>query len=337
MESTWEESCLKAITDDVSHMESLGLESNLDTASMDSLFYYSRGIERQKIDTPVLVLIHGYPQTSFMWRHIISHIPKDIPLFIPDIPGYGRSMPLPGPHDKRSTGQKILQVLSFILNSGIKQNLIIAGHDRGARICHRLAVDAGDDSRFRILGTILMDIVPTLHQWRAFSDPPGSVGSFHWPFLANVKLATSMINAQGGDVFTEKLLSRWTGASETGALKLRENNAFEVYAKSFKYKSVVEASCDDYRAGAEEDIKLQADDQKAEKKIKIDVLVLYSADYLGRRYDIKEVWKEWMGDGQLEVKGFGDGVGHFIAEETPVKTAAAITDFYKSFHVLPNN
>lgn len=268
---------------------------------------------------------------SNRWRHIISRVSENIPLFVPDISGYGRSKPLLGRHDKRSTGQKILQVLNSILVSNSKQKLIIVGHDRGARICHRLAVDAGDDSRFHILGTILMDIVPTLHQWRAFSDPAGSVGSFHWPFLANISLATSMINAQGGDIFIEKLLSRWTGASEAGASKLRENNAFQVYAKSFKYESVVEASCDDYRAGAEEDINLQADDQKADRKINVDVLVLYSADYLGRRYDIKEVWKEWVGSGKLEVKGFGDGIGHFIAEETPVQTAAAVTNFYESF------
>lgn len=244
------------------------------------------------------------------------------------MPGYGRSSPLPGSHDKRSTGKALLNTLQTLVPHSNKQPIIIAGHDRGARICHRLAVDQGEFPHFSIIGAILLDIVPTAIQWKSFGTAGGSVGSFHWPFLANVDIATDMIKAQGGDAFVRTCLNRWAGKSETGLAKLKENDSFSVYENSFKFESVIRSTCDDYRAGAQEDIQLQDEDQKAGKKIDINVLVLYSADYLGKRYDTKKLWLEWMSKGNLEVEGFGGGVGHFIAEETPEQVAAAVSSFY---------
>jgi hypothetical protein len=189
-------------------------------------------------------------------------------------------------------------------------------------------VDQAGHPYFSIRGTILLDIVPTSIQWKTFGTATASVGSFHWPFLANVEVATEMIKAQGGDVFVRTCLNRWVGKSDNGLAKFKENNSIAVYSNSFKFESVIRASCDDYRAGAQEDIQLQDEDQKAGRKVDTDVLALYSADYIGKRYDVKQVWQEWMGNGKLEVEGFGGGVGHFIAEETPEKAASAILSFY---------
>ncbi|TVY73616.1 Fluoroacetate dehalogenase [Lachnellula suecica] len=345
MDALWDTSCITASTNDVKHMTSLGLESNINNAATERVFYYHRGIKNKDIDAPILVLIHGYPQTSFMLvpplsqfimralslissLQVIPRLPSHIPLFIPDVPGYGRSSPLSGSHDKRSTGKAILQSLHFLMNSTEKQTIVIAGHDRGARICHRLAVDQASVPHFSIRGAIFIDIVPTSVQWKSFGTAAGSVGSFHWPFLANVEVATHMIGAQGGGVFVQTCLNRWVGKSDIGSFSFKEHDAVKVYSDSFKYESVIRASCDDYRAGAEEDIQLQDEDQKEGRKVDIDVLVLYSADYLGKRYDLQEVWQKWMGKGKLEVEGFGDGVGHFIAEEAPEKIASAIQSFY---------
>jgi hypothetical protein len=94
---------------------------------------------------------------------------------------------------------------------------------------------------------------------------------------------------------------------------------------------VIRASCDDYRAGAEEDVDLQTSDQKAGRKLDVDVLVLFSQEYLGKRYEIKKLWKEWMGKGTLEVQGIGGGCGHFIAEEKPRETAEAVVGFWEKY------
>ena len=317
---------IMASAQDTNHMISLGLES-----VEDSLFYYHRNLENLKPNAPILVLLHGYPQSNFMWRHLIPLLPAKIPLFIPDLPGYGRSAPLSTTHSKLNQGAAILSQLSKLLPPNTKQPLILIGHDRGARICHRLAVDTSPSSNLPVLGVILLDIVPTLIQWRTFADPKASKGSFHWPFLANVEIATAMIKAQGGDTWTKTCLNRWVGKSSSGLAKFEEHNAIDVYAEFFKNEGVVRATCDDYRAGAEEDIELQEEDQRQGRKVDVDVLAVYSEDYLGKRYDVRKVWEEWMvagGDGKLDVLGIGGAVGHFIPEEAPGEVASAVVEFY---------
>ena len=311
---------------DIEHMTSLGLQPTIVTQNKQ--FYYHRGLSNSK--NPILVLLHGYPQSSFMWRQIVPLLPQDIPLFIPDLPGYGRSAPLSIPHSKVNQGAAVLSTLSSIVPPNNKRPIVLVGHDRGARVCHRLAVDNSPVSSMPILGIILLDIVPTLVQWRTFADSKASMASFHWPFLANVQLATTMIQAQGGEVWTKTCLNRWAGQSEAGLAKFKEHGAVEVYAKFFKNESVIRATCDDYRAGAEEDIELQKEDQEEERKINVNLLVIFSRDYLGNRYDVRKVWEEWMQDGEddrLDVLPVG-GVGHFIAEEASEQVAEAVLGFY---------
>ncbi|KAH8820129.1 putative Fluoroacetate dehalogenase [Xylogone sp. PMI_703] len=310
---------------DIDHMRSLGLAIS-NPGQQTGIFSYHRGLDGAG-DRPILVLIHGYPQSNFMWRHIVPLLEKDVPLFIPDIPGYGRSLTLTGPHDKRSVGQAILHGLRSLIQHDKEQPIVIAGHDRGARICHRIAVDNGY-ANMKILGTALLDIVPSLIQWQAFGNPAAVVGSFHWPFLANVSVATSLINAQGGDKWVEQCLTRWPGKNSVGLQKFRENNAVKVYMDSFKPESVIRASCDDYRAGAQEDLDEQRKDQEQGRKLDMDTLLIYSDDYIGKRYNMEKVWMDWMGKGKLDITPVRDSIGHFVAEEAPETTASAIAAFY---------
>ncbi|RDL35799.1 putative Fluoroacetate dehalogenase [Venustampulla echinocandica] len=329
MEPAWDQDCITQSTADVDYMTSLGLQSNISTAAADKLFYYQRGISSLSGAVPILVLLHGYPQT---WRHVIQRLPSDIPIFVPDLPGYGRSAPLSVPNNKHNAGQAILQTLrSIIPHKGIHP-IILAGHDRSARICHRLSVDNQEPTGLPIKGTILLDIIPTIEQWSRMTNPGSIIRSFHWSLLANVEVATSMIKSQGGDVFTKMLFSRWAGRNPAGDATLQENDAVNVYANSFKYESVIRAACEDYRAGAQEDIQRQEQDQKDGRKLDVDTLLLYSAAYLGSSCDVKQVWEAWMGSGKLEGQAFEEGVGHFIAEEAPAAATLAIVSFYRSHY-----
>ncbi|RDW63534.1 putative fluoroacetate dehalogenase [Coleophoma cylindrospora] len=329
MPVNWDTNCINDITNDVSHMTSLGLESNLSTAASDKIFYYHRGIKDASPASPILVLLHGYPQTQEF--HVVPLLRSDIPLFIPDLPGYGRSSPLPGPHDKRSVGNTILLALTTLLPSKFRPTVILAGHDRGGRVCHRLAVDATHHPTFDIRGTVLLDIIPSLTQWTSFSTAAASVRSYHWSFLANVDLATDMIMRGGGDYYCRSNLYRWAGNrnSSTAMEKFQSHNAFDIYSNAFKYEHVVRATCDDYRAGAFEDLQEEEEDQKMGRKFDVDVMFLYSSEFLGSRYNGEE-WRECMGSGKFQEFGFGDGVGHFIPEEAPENTAAAILGFYEA-------
>lgn len=218
------------------------------------------------------------------------------------------------------------------------QRIILVGHDRGARVAHRLAVDFGQlvtepHDLFEFVGLVIMDILPTAEQWKIFgSTSTNSARSFHWPLLANVDLATAMIKAYGGGKWCKDMMTRWSGADEEGQQSLQRGGAFDIYARYFDQESVIRATCEDYRAGAEEDVTAQDEDQNKDHKIMVPTLVLYSSDYSGKRYgaQMEEIWSKWMAKPEnLEVEEITNS-GHFIAEEQPRQTYAALGRFYES-------
>ncbi|KAM5452035.1 hypothetical protein MaudCBS49596_003385 [Microsporum audouinii] len=308
----------------------------------------SSGADTEK---PILVLIHGYPQTHFIdltyrdvggamyvifyrWKAFPSLLPRETRLFVPDIPGYGTSSP-PRAHDKRSVGKAILSALSTVLRTSNDQpphRVVLVGHDRGARICHRLTVDAatehartGTDTAFTIVATALMDIVPTAIQWAALADPAEASQTFHWPFLANVKLASAMIHAMGADSFVRQMMERWRGTSETAIARFEADDAMEVYMRPFRQMaSVVRSSCADYEAGSTQDVQEQRLDQAEGRRMAAPVLVLHSCG-MGERFDVQGEWKAWVEREQLlTVVQTGEGIGHFVAEEDPEAAVGAM-------------
>ncbi|KAK2748091.1 hypothetical protein FQN57_001214 [Myotisia sp. PD_48] len=158
----------------------------------------------------------------------------------------------------------------------------------------------------------------------AAHDPREAAGFFHWPFLANVELATEMILAMGPEHFAQRLIQRWRGDSSTAIASLESDDAMEMYKRPFRQlESVVRATCLDYQAGASVDVDAQREDQKAGRKIEVPTLVLYSRG-LGKRYNVPNEWEGWVAQKQL-LKTFelGPGVGHFVAEEDPEGTFSA--------------
>ncbi|OAL74166.1 hypothetical protein A7D00_2197 [Trichophyton violaceum] len=285
---------------------------------------------------PILVLIHGYPQTHFMWRHVIKLLPRETRLFVPDIPGYGVSSP-PKASDKRTVGKAILGALETMLGrsnsndnkgngSGQPHRIVLVGHNRGARICHRLTVDAAEhSSTFTILATTLLDIVPTSVQWAALADPAEARNTFHWPFLANAELASTMIQAVGAEVFVRQMMERWRGSSEAAISRFEADDALEMYSRPFRQmESVVRSSCADYEAGSQEDVQAQQRDQAAGRRMGVPVLVLHCWA-MGRRFDVRRAWQAWVEDEQLlTVVQTEEGIGHFVAEEDPEATVGAM-------------
>ncbi|KAH8696960.1 Alpha/Beta hydrolase protein, partial [Phaeosphaeriaceae sp. PMI808] len=208
--------------------------------------------------------------------------------------------------------------------------VILIGHDRGARVAHRLAVSG--HKGISIQGVTLIDIVPTCTQWHHATSASQAAqeisGYFHWPFLANVELATRMITAYGGNTWCTEMISSWAGSNAAGLENLKSDDSFAVYGGFFKDEGVIKASCEDYRHGGTTDLVAQEEDQKAGRKIKVPLLVLYSAKYIGQRYDFATVWREWMDEGvKITLHALENEVGHFGAEEAPEECARAIADW----------
>ena len=279
--------------------------------------------------TPILTLIHGYPQSSYEWRYVVPELKEKVSLFIPELPGYGVSTPCP-PHSKKVVGTALLEALSQVFETGSRK-IILGGHDRGARICHRLAVDKDDYPHLNIVACALLDIVPTLEQWKAFANPAISSGYFHWPLLANVDLAVKMISAYGGAQWCRDAHTRIGGSNENGRRRMFADNAVEVYAELFDKHETLVASCEDYHQGAVPESAQQGKDQASGKKIEIPTLVMFSKAKLGKLTDVAKIWEDWVQPGKLKAIGVGDEHGHYLPEEAPSWVLKAFGDFLPSF------
>ena len=267
-------------------------------------------------DGPPLALLHGYPQTHVMWHRVAPRLAEAFTVVAPDLRGYGRSSKPPGGegsanYAKRAMARDVVEVMAALGHD----RFLLAGHDRGGRVAYRLALDHPD--RVRRLATL--DIMPTIEQFDRM-DRRGALGSFHWFLLAQPSpLPERLI---GGDPvsFLHDLLSRWSGAESPFAPE-----AMADYERSFRDPETVRATCDDYRAGATIDCDLDAADRDAGRRIACPMLALWGDRGGDRRAAMMEVWERWATD----VRGAAIPCGHFLPEEAPSETAAALLDFFR--------
>ena len=176
-----------------------------------------------------------------------------------------------------------------------------------------------------------MDIVPTTVQYAAFASGREASTYFHWPFLANVSLATKLIVSFGGTRWVEEMTARTAGRNGQGLQRFHAGNAVRVYGAHFENEDVVRASCRDYEAGAGVDLEMQAEDQEKGRKVECPVLLVFSRDYLGSRFDVEGVWRrEWVAEGvKVEAMAVGNGVGHYLAEEAPEEVGSRVLQWLK--------
>ncbi|CAI6335423.1 unnamed protein product [Periconia digitata] len=332
---------MSALSKQDSKFASLGLsKSELGEKEVGGEGYvnaYMRGLDSVAVGNPVLVLLHGYPQSSYMWRNLIPYLPPTSPLYVPDLPGYGASTAPTGQHDKLSVGKIIISALKAAVSQakGTKEgddlHIVLIGHDRGARVAHRLAVSEGELEGVKVRGVVMVDIVPTTTQWRTSGTSPRELTTYwHWPFLANPSTATPLITAYTGSRWCKTMIASWAGTSAAGLSNLHSSSALDIYAEFMDDPAVIEASCKDYEAGATTDVEMQKVDQESGKKIGVGVLLVWSEANLGKRYDVFGEWRDWVADG-VEVEGLalGDGIGHFGAEEAPRETGEAVVKWLK--------
>ena len=178
----------------------------------------------------------------------------------------------------------------------------------------------------------MLDIVPTTIQWKAFATPSIVSGYFHWPMLANVEIATSMIMAFGGGKWARSANERIAGPSDVGKARVAADGALDVYEELFQSEETIRYSCEDYRAGAQEDVTEQETDQKAGRKIEIPTLVMFSKTRLGSTMDCEKVWQDWIKEG-VQYKGIavGEERGHYLPEEAFETVHEAVSEFIRQF------
>jgi haloacetate dehalogenase len=262
---------------------------------------------------PPLLLLHGYPQTHVLWRKVAPRLAQDFTLVIPDLRGYGdSSKPPAGPdhaaYSKRALAQDQVETMAALGHERFR----VAGHDRGARVTHRLLRDHPG----HIERAALLDIVPTLYRFETI-DQKAATGSYHWFFLIQpAPFPERLIGAEA-----EYYLRHSLGLDRNPAAL--EPEVFAEYLRSFANPETIRATCDEYRAGA--GIDLAHDRADRERKIAMPILVLWGErSGQGSGYDMLAVWREHADN----VKGEAIPSGHFLPEEAPDQTYRALRAFF---------
>jgi haloacetate dehalogenase len=272
-------------------------------------------------DGPPLLLLHGYPQTSAMWHRVAPVLARRFTVVAADLRGYGgSSKPPSGPdhaaYAKRAMAADMVEVMATL---GFPA-FAVAGHDRGGRVGYRMALDHPST----VTRLAVLDIVPTHTMWRQM-DKELAVATYHWLFLAQPDgLPEKLIGADPAWWVREKL-RRWAGDPDAFAAE-----AVAEYVRCFSDPAAIHASCEDYRAGATVDDEHDAADL-GRRRIACPLLVLWGDRGIARRAeDPLAAWRRWAGD----LRGQGIPAGHFLPEEAPAETLAALEAFLEPEHAV---
>jgi haloacetate dehalogenase len=265
-------------------------------------------------DGPPLLLLHGYPQTSAMWHRVAPPLARRFTVVAADLRGYGgSSKPPSGPdhaaYAKRAMAADMVEVMAAL---GFPA-FAVAGHDRGGRVGYRMALDHPT----AVTKLAVLDIVPTHTMWRQM-DKELAVATYHWLFLAQPDgLPERLIGADPAWWVREKL-RRWAGDPDAFAPE-----AVAEYVRCFSDPATIHASCEDYRAGATVDDEQDTADL-FRRRIACPLLVLWGDRGIARRAeDPLAAWRPWADD----LRGQGIPAGHFLPEEAPAETLAALDAF----------
>jgi haloacetate dehalogenase len=258
---------------------------------------------------PPLLLLHGHPQTHVMWHKIAPRLAEEFTVVAADLRGYGDSSKPPtdsdhAPYSKRAMARDQVEVMRQL---GF-DSFFVAGHDRGGRCAYRLALDHPE----RVRKLAVLDIVPTADVFRRI-DMSLAMRYWHWFFLAQpADLPERMIGA-GPD-----------GYYFRGPRDHFAPEALEDYLRCVRNPDTIHAMCEDYRAGATIDTRIDEED-RGQRRIACPVLALWGGrGGLTTWFDVPAVWREWAGD----VQGQAIDSGHYLAEEAPDATYAALRAFF---------
>ena len=263
-----------------------------------------------------LLLLHGYPQTHMMWHRVAPRLAEEYHVICPDLRGYGDSSKPEStkdhaPYSKREMAKDMVDVMK---DFGYEQ-FAVAGHDRGARVLHRMILDHPE----RVEKACVMDIAPTHHMFKT-TDQEFATGYYHWFFLIQPNgLPEHLIGADPEYYLTEKM-GRWSTPDSVFAPE-----AFAEYLRCFQNPETIHASCEDYRAAASIDLGHDAEDLNL--KIECPLLVLWGDQGLvHRKYDVLSVWRERASN----VSGKSLNCGHYLPEESPEQVLEELLLFLSS-------
>ncbi|MFD9894465.1 alpha/beta fold hydrolase [Amycolatopsis sp. NPDC059027] len=255
-----------------------------------------------------VVLLHGFPQTHLMWRHVAADLAADHTVICPDLRGYGDSGK-PADIDGETYAKRTMaaDAVAVAREFGFDR-FALAGHDRGALVAFR----AGLDHPGAISHLALLDVLPTLDTWAAMKGREAAIG-FHLYLMAQPPGLAEQLIAGAPDVFFGYFLDLW--GRDPGAIPA--DVRAEYLAAS---RDAVDSIVADYRATANIDIEHDLADREAGRRLEMPVTVLQEDWGAAMGFDGAALWRAWAPD--LEHVTMSSG--HFMAEEAPTQVVKAL-------------
>ncbi len=271
---------------------------------------------------PALLLLHGFPQTHVMWHRVAPLLAAHFRLVLPDLRGYGDSEPAPDEPQHTQMGKRAMaaELLALMRQLG-HERFMVAGHDRGGRVAHRLALDApGAVSKLAVL-----DIAPTLDMIEG-ADWRFGRAYYHWFFLAQpAPEPERMIDSD-----PVRYLHRKFGGWGAGSLAHLHPAALAEYERAIRRPAVVHAMCEDYRAALTCDLELDRASRAAGEKLACELLVLWGGRGIVQAlFDPMALWRA-ASRNPAQVQGQALDCGHYLPEEQPAATAERLRAFFSA-------
>jgi haloacetate dehalogenase len=293
-------------------------EDHLFEGFMQHNFQIENGLEIHGVvggSGPPLLLLHGYPQTHAIWHKIAPRLAEKFTVVATDLRGYGRSSKPKGlpDHSNYSKREMAADQVEVMKQLGF-ENFRLCGHDRGARVAHRLALDHPSS----VDSLAVLDISPTLTMYEQTNMAFATV-YYHWFFLIQPSPYPEKMIAADPTAYLEHKIS-----SGSAGMKPFTPEALESYRAAFTPETV-HATCEDYRAAASIDLEHDRADRDAGRKLTMPLLVLWGQNgAIEKCFHPLEDWKEVAED----VRGQALPGGHYLAEELPEMTLEKLLGFF---------
>ena len=265
---------------------------------------------------PAVLLLHGFPQTHHCWRLVAPALAERFTVVACDLKGYGSSRSAPGGelgegYSNRDRAAELVELMGQLEF----ERFSVVGHDRGARVAYRMALDHPDV----VERLCVLNIVPTVDQFERMAAD-ASIDYYPWYLLAQPPPFSERLIAASAEFFLRHVLSSWTATP--GAIP---DDAVEVYLRAFTPEAIA-GMCADYRAAFHIDRPMDADDRARGLRIRCPVLVHWGASEGALSDGPLPVWRRWADD----VHGGPLPSGHFIPEEAPAELLASLSSFLQA-------
>ena len=262
---------------------------------------------------PAVLLLHGFPQYHYCWHRVAPALTGQHTVVVCDLKGCGGNRaPVGGPLGEGYTKREIAAELVDAMGQAGFERFSVVGHDRGARVAYRMALDHPD----RVHGLTVLNIVPTLDQFERMADQL-SLDYYPWYLLAQPPPFAERLLGPSAAYFIQHTIESW--AADPAAV---DADTLARYVSAFTPEAI-SAWCSDYRAAFHLDRQIDAADRTAGRKIGCPVLVHWGAEEDAMSDGPLGVWRTWA----EEVEGGPVRSGHFIPEEAADELVASLMRF----------